>query len=194
MVERLRRGDADAYEELVRRFGGRLLATARRMLGNEDDAEDALQEALLSAFRHVGQFAGQARLSTWLHRIVVNAVLMRMRSRRARPERSIEDLLPRFVEDGHWADRVGGDDEPSDVRLERRESRQLVRRCIAELPESYRIGITLRDIEELDTDETAQRLGITANAVKIRLHRARQALRTLIERATAAGTPAAAVG
>lgn len=194
LVARLRRGDSDAYEEILRRYGGRLLATARRMLGNDDDAEDALQEALLSAFRHIDQFAGQARLSTWLHRIVVNVVLMRMRSRRARPESSIEDLLPRFMEDGHWADRVGGDEEASDVLLERRESRLLVRRCIAQLPESYRTVITLRDIEELDTDETAQLLGITANAVKIRLHRARQALRALIERATAAATPSAAVG
>jgi RNA polymerase sigma-70 factor (ECF subfamily) len=194
LIARLRRGDGDAYEEVVRRFGGRLLATARRMLGNDHDAEDALQEALLSAVRHIDQFAGEARLSTWLHRIVVNVVLMRMRSRRARPEHSIEDLLPRFMEDGHWADRVAGDEEMAEALLERRESRLLVRRCIAELPESYRTVVTLRDIEELDTDETARLLGITANAVKIRLHRARQALRTLIERATAAAAPAAAVG
>ena len=194
LVDRLRRGEDAAYEEIVRRFGGRLLATARRMLGNDDDAEDAVQEALLSAFRHIGQFAGQSRLSTWLHRIVVNVALMRLRSRRARPERSIEELLPRFMEDGHWADRVADDAEAVDTLLERRESCALVRRCIAELPERYRTVVTLRDIEELDTDETAHLLGITPNAVKIRLHRARQALRTLIERAAAAATPTAAVG
>ena len=161
---------------------GRLLATARRMLGNDDDAEDALQEALLSAFRHIDQFAGQARLSTWLHRIVVNVVLMRMRSRKSRPESSIEDLLPRFMEDGHWADRIGGSDESSDVLLERQEMRRLVRRCITQLPETYRVVLTLRDLDELDTDETAALLGITPNAVKIRLHRARQALKTLLDR------------
>lgn len=194
LVERLRRGDGDAYEVVVRRFGGRLLATARRMLG-DDDAEDALQEALLSAFRHVDQFAGQARLSTWLHRIVVNVALMRMRSRRARPERSIEEMLPRFDGDGHWADRVAGGEEASDVLLERRQSRRLVRRCIAQLPETYRVVLVLRDLDELDTGETAAQLGITANAVKVRLHRARQALRTLIERAEAEGeATAAAVG
>jgi len=185
LVERLRRGDGDAYETILRRFGGRLLATARRMLGNDDDAEDALQEALLSAFRHIDQFAGQARLSTWLHRIVVNVVLMRMRSRKSRPESSIEDLLPRFMEDGHWADRIGGSDESSDELLERQEMRRLVHGCISRLPETYRVVLTLRDLDELDTDEVAALLGITANAVKIRLHRARQALRTLIERATA---------
>lgn len=194
LVAGLRRGDDAAYAEVLRRYGGRLLATARRMLGSDDDAEDALQEALLSAFRHIDQFAGQARLSTWLHRIVVNVVLMRMRSRRARPERSLEELLPTFLEDGHWADRVGSDEEPADVLLERRQSRELVRRCIAALPESYRTVVTLRDIEELDTDETAQLLGITPNAVKIRLHRARQALRTIIERYEASTTPSAALG
>lgn len=194
LVERLRRGDGDAYETIVRRFGGRLIATARRMLGNDHDAEDALQEALLSAFRHVDQFAGQARLSTWLHRIVVNVALMRMRSRRARPERSIEELLPRFVEDGHWADRLAGGQEASDALLERHESRRLVRRCIAQLPETYRVVLALRDLDELDTGETAARLGITANAVKVRLHRARQALRTLIERAQAEGEATAAAG
>jgi RNA polymerase sigma-70 factor (ECF subfamily) len=194
LVERLRRGDGDAYEAIVRRFGGRLLATARRMLGNDDAAEDALQDALLSAFRHIDQFAGQSRLSTWLHRIVVNVVLMRMRGRKARPEQSIEDLLPRFIEDGHWADRVGGGEESSDVLLERRETRLMVRRGIAQLPETYRTVLTLRDIDELDTDEAASLLGITPNAVKIRLHRARQALRTLIERATASAEPTAIAG
>ena len=194
LIARLRAGDGGAYEEIVRRFGGRLLATARRMLHNDDDAEDAVQEALLSAFRHIEQFAGQARLSTWLHRIVVNVVLMRMRSRKARPESSIEDLLPRFVEDGHWADRIGGDEESAETLLERQESRRLVRRCIDQLPETYRTVLLLRDIEELDTDEAASVLGITPNATKIRLHRARQALRALIERAMADGAPAAAVG
>lgn len=187
LLARLRAGDAAAYEQVVRRFGGRLLATARRMLGNQDDAEDAVQEALLSAFRHIGQFAGQARLSTWLHRIVVNVVLMRLRSRRARPETSVEELLPRFVEDGHWADRIGDDGPSADELLARQETRQLVRRCIDQLPDTYRTVLLLRDIEELDTDEAASVLGITPNATKIRLHRARQALRTLLERATAGG-------
>jgi RNA polymerase sigma-70 factor (ECF subfamily) len=194
LIARLRDGDGAAYEEVVRRFGGRLLATARRMLNNEDDAEDAVQEALLSAFRHIGQFAGQARLSTWLHRIVVNVVLMKMRSRRARPESSVEDLLPRFVEDGHWADRIGGDEESADALLERQESRRLVRRCIDQLPETYRTVILLRDIEELDTDEAASVLGITPNATKIRLHRARQALRALIGSALGDAEPRLAVG
>jgi len=81
LLARLRRGEDEAFTQLVRQYSGRLLATARRMLGNEHDAQDALQEAFLSAFKAIGQFSGTAKLSTWLHRIVVNAALMKLRSR-----------------------------------------------------------------------------------------------------------------
>jgi len=192
LLRRLRAGEDDAYAELVRRFGGRLLATARRMLENSADAEDALQEALLSAFRHIDQFNGQARLATWLHRIVVNAVLMRMRSRRARPEAPIETLLPRFAADGHWDEHLADGTESADVLLERGETRAMVRACIDRLPASYRTVVLLRDVEEFDTDEVAAVLCVTANAVKICLHRARQALRELLRDALAAVPPARA--
>ena len=101
--ERLHRGDAQAFELLVRRHAGRMLAIARRLVGSEDDARDLVQEAFLAAFRAIDTFAGAARLSTWLHRIVVDAALMRLRSRRRRHEESIDDLLPHFDDDGGWA-------------------------------------------------------------------------------------------
>jgi RNA polymerase sigma-70 factor (ECF subfamily) len=176
----LRAGDAAAFEQLVRRYSPRLLVTARRILGNEEDARDALQDAFLSAFRALDTFAGQSRLSTWLHRIAVNAALMRLRSRKRKPERPITELLPRFAEDGHQA-------EPAapwvgvDRALERQETRALVRRHIDELPDSYRTVLLLRDIEGLDTEETARQLGVNEGVVKTRLHRARQALRTLLD-------------
>src|SRR5688572_12499994 len=89
LLERLRSGEEGAYEELVRRYGGRLLAVARRFLPVEEDARDAVQDAFLSAFRGLASFEGQAQLSTWLHRIVVNASLMKLRTRRRKPEQSI---------------------------------------------------------------------------------------------------------
>src|SRR5207244_4090584 len=104
LVERLRAGDPEAYERLVRAYGGRMLATARRMAGNEDDARDVVQEAFIAAFRSIDGFAGAARLSTWLHRIVINAALMKLRSRRRRREESIDELLPRFDDEGRWSD------------------------------------------------------------------------------------------
>jgi RNA polymerase sigma-70 factor, ECF subfamily len=191
LVARLRDGDAEAFEELVREHGGRMLATARRFVVAEDDARDVLQESFLAAFRAIDGFAGAARLSTWLHRIVVNTALMRLRSRRRRREEPIDGLLPRFEEDGHWVEPPALWDAPTDDLVEREETRRTVRKAIERLPINYRTVLLLREIEELDTDETAALLGVTPNAVKTRLHRARQALRTLLERefVAPAGTP-----
>jgi len=181
LLAALRRGDERAYELLVTRFGGRLLAVARRILRDEDEARDALQEAYLLAFRALPRFAGDSRISTWLHRIVVNAALMRIRRRKARPEEPIEPLLPSFREDGHATEPFREWRDGADALLARREARTLVREAIDRLPESYRLVVLLRDIDELDTVETAELLGVTPNAVKIRLHRARQALRSLLD-------------
>ena len=190
LLARLRAGDDDAFAVLVRSHSGRLLAAARRLLRNDEDAADAVQEAFLSAFRSIDRFSGAARLSTWLHRIVINAALMKLRSGSRRPETSIDDLLPRFDADGHFIDEVHGWSESTDDLLERREARLAVQRCIGQLPESYRTVLMLRDIEDLDTEEVAEMLSITANAAKIRLHRARQALRTLLERTLGTGNAA----
>jgi len=178
----LRAGEEAAFESLVRAYTGRLLAVAQRFLRNEEDARDALQEAFLLAFRSIGRFEGSARISTWLHRIVINTALMKLRSRKRRAEEPIEDHLPRFDDEGRRIGAAATWETPSDVLLERRETRAMVRRCIDRLPERYRTVLLLRDIEELDTQESADLLGTTPNTVKIRLHRARQALRTLLER------------
>jgi len=179
LLEALKAGDESAYEKLVRSHTGRMLAVARRYLPDESDARDAVQEAFLSAFRAIGNFEGDSRISTWLHRIVVNAALMKLRSRRRRPEESIEDLLPRWLPNGHPVTPA----EPWSAhrRLERDEVRKQVQASIQRLPESYREVLMLRDIEELDTQETAEMLGISTGAVKTRLHRARQALRELLD-------------
>jgi len=180
-VERLKAGDDGAFDELVRVAGGRLLAVARRMLPREEDAQDAVQEAFLCAFRSLDRFDGRSRLTTWLHRIVVNACLMKLRSQRRRPERPIGDLLPKFLEDGHQRNPSRPWKPDDECGIEREEVRALVRARIEELPEPYRVVLLLRDIEELDTDETAHVLGISGAAVKTRLHRARQALRGLLD-------------
>lgn len=180
LVHRLRAGDATAYEAFVRRETPRLLAVARRLLRNEEDAKDAVQDAFVSAFRALEQFEGGCRLSTWLHRIVVNAALMRLRTQRRKPEESIEDLLPQFLEDGHHAQHPHEWRDTAEALLARREDRDFVRACIDQLPEAYRTVLLLRDIEDLDTATAAQALGVSDGVVKVRLHRARQALRTLL--------------
>lgn len=181
LIEQLRAGASKAYTELVRTHGGRMLVVARRLLRCEQDALDAVQEAFLSAFKSIDSFAGTARLGTWLHRIVVNACLMKLRAQRNKRTTSIEALLPTFDETGHHARGVAPWNLPPPEQLHTSEVRSRVRACIDRLPEPYRVVLMLRDIEELDTRETAQRLGITEAATKVRLHRARMALRTLLE-------------
>lgn len=181
LLTRLRARDDDAFEELVRQNAGPMLSVARRYLAGEDDAQDAVQEAFLSAFRSIDGFQGTAKLSTWLHRITVNAALMKLRTRRRKPEEPIDELLPGFLEDGHMTQPASSWRPLSDEILASEETRALVRENIGRLPESHRHVLLLRDIEDLDTAETAQLLGISDNAVKTRLHRARQALRGLLE-------------
>jgi RNA polymerase sigma-70 factor (ECF subfamily) len=180
LLARLRRREDAAYEELVRTYGGRLLAVARRFLRSEEDARDAVQDAFVSAFRSIDAFEGGSRISTWLHRIVVNAALMKLRTRRRHPEQPIEELLPRYLEDGHMAAPASPWRAIDPDGAEQRELRALLLRLIHELPDTHRNVLLLRDIEALDTEETAEIMGVSPGAVKTRLHRARQALRGLL--------------
>lgn len=182
LVSRLRAGDEVACETLVREHGGRLLAVARRYVRSEEDARDAVQEAFIAAFRSIGRFEGGSSVSTWLHRIAINCCLMKLRSERRRPETSIEELLPAFDETGHRVLHEESWPESVEAALERHQTRDRVREAIGRLPEKYRTVILLRDIEELSTEAAALALGTTPMAVKVRLHRARQALRELLSR------------
>jgi RNA polymerase sigma-70 factor (ECF subfamily) len=175
MIVRLRAGDEEAYESLFRAHAGSMLAVARKFLGNSDDAADAVQDAFLSAFRGVRAFEGTARLGTWLHQITVNACLMKLRSRRR----------CRHVP---LADRTLSAHAKED-ELTRWEAANQVRDCIARLPSAYRTVLWLRDIEGLDTSAAAGRLGTSEGVVKTRLHRARHALRALLEPAVCASGP-----
>lgn len=181
LLERLRRHEEAAFEELVRAETPHLLAVARRFLRNEEDAQDAVQQAFLSAFRALPEFQGQCRLTTWLHRIVTNTALMKLRSRTRKPEQSIESMLPTFLEDGHHAEPMSDWSADAERQLQQREVRERVREAIDQLPEAYRTVLLMRDIDELDTEETARLLGISEGAVKTRLHRARQALALLLQ-------------
>lgn len=180
LLAALRAGEDAAYRSLVMTHTPGLLAVARRILSSEEDARDAVQEAFVSAFKSIARFEGGSRLSTWLHRIAVNAALMKLRSRKRTQEASIEELLPTFRDDGH-ASQPSSRWRDAATEAQRKEVRDLVRQSIDRLPEIYRTVLLLRDIEEYSTEETAELLEINANAVKTRLHRARQALRSLLD-------------
>lgn len=182
LVRRLREGDPGAYELLVRQYAERLLILARALLGDPDAARDVVQETFLAVLKNVQDFRHRSRLGTWLHRITVNAALMRLRRGARRQEIELEPLLPAFDEEGRHARPVPQWPAEAEERLLRREVASHVRACVGRLPEDYRVVVVLRDLEELDTATTARLLGITPNAVKIRLHRARQALAGLLRR------------
>src|SRR4051812_29850573 len=114
LIDALRHGEEWAFEAMVRTYGGRLYAVARRICANDEDARDALQAAYLNALKSLAGFEGACQLSTWLHRIVVNAALMRLRVRRRKPEDSIETLLPAFLEDGHHVEQFSEWSMPAD--------------------------------------------------------------------------------
>jgi RNA polymerase sigma-70 factor (ECF subfamily) len=181
VVTALKASDPQAFETIVRRFGGRMHAVARRYLRSEQDCADAIQESFVSAFQAIDRFQQDSQLGTWLHRIVVNVCLMKLRSQSRHQEFSIEELLPGFDGWGHHRDTVRKWKNAPEARLDSEETKTLVRHCIDQLPDDYRTVLLLRDIEEYTTEETAELLKTTPGAVKTRLHRARQALRTLLE-------------
>jgi RNA polymerase sigma-70 factor (ECF subfamily) len=180
LVLSAQRGSREAFAELVRAYQRRAYAVARAIVLDHHDAEDAVQDGFLHAYRALARFRPGEPFGAWLHRIVANAALMKLRTRGRRPEESIEELLPNFLDDGHHVEQFSEWSLPADARMLRHETRTLVRAAIDRLPDSYRTVLLLRDIEELTTEETAQALGVTSNTVKIRLHRARQALLKLL--------------
>lgn len=180
LIDRLRNGDEQAYRWFLQAHAGRMLATARRLLRNDEDARDAVQEAFLSAFQAIDRFREASSLGTWLHRVVTNAALMRLRRSAVRSETPLDRLVPGFDDTGHRVDPVDAWTPSAETLMLQEETRRTVRSMIDRLPESYRTVLLLRDIEELSVSETAAMLGITGNAVKVRLHRARQALLTLL--------------
>lgn len=185
LLEGLQAQDEACYELLVRRYGGRMLAVAQRLCRNDDEARDVVQEAFLSAFKGIHRFRRGARLGTWLHRITVNAALMRLRRASSHPEVQIDDLLLHLDRSSaHAGVGLAARPPSAERRLLRRETHRMVRASIDRLPATCRTVLLLREIEELSTSEVAEMLGVTPNAVKIRLHRARQALaRVLSENA-----------
>ena len=168
------RGDEEALETLFTRHKRTLFQTALRLLGNAEDAEDALQDGLLSAYRNLKRFEGRSQFSTWLTRIVINAALMRRRSKKVRTAMSLdepprEDELPaseRFADDGPTPEQT----------YQRTELRRLIGENLDELSPLLRTAFILREVEGFSTGEAASKLGVTENTLKARLWRARQQL------------------
>ncbi|HEX2135300.1 MAG TPA: RNA polymerase sigma factor [Microvirga sp.] len=177
LVARARQRDGAAFGLIMQRHNRRLYRVARSILGDDSEAEDAVQEAYVSAFAHLPEFRGDARLSTWLTRIVINEALGRQRQRR--PTIALTDV-DKINDQGEArvivlpTARQDGDPEAAAARAE---VRRLLERAVDGLPEPFRVVFVLRDLEEMSVEETASHLGLRPETVKTRLHRARRLLR-----------------
>jgi RNA polymerase sigma-70 factor, ECF subfamily len=175
VVQRVLAGETSSYEVIMRRYSRRLYRVAYSILRDDADAEDAVQESYFRAYQHLAQFAGRAKFSTWLTRIVVHEALARFRRRKA--TRDLDDALQ---SDGAVDLRAHGPSPEDDVY--NAELRRILELSIAALPDAYRAIVILRDVQELNTEETAQCLHVSVENVKVRLHRARAMMRRRLVR------------
>jgi RNA polymerase sigma-70 factor (ECF subfamily) len=169
VVDRVREGEVDLFETLMRRYNQRLYRIARSVVRDDPGAEDVVQEAWVRAYTHLDQFERRARFSTWLARIAIHEAWAR--ARRGRRFVSIEPERANPM-----TDPVSRESDPEKTAADR-ESASVLEAAIAALPDLYRGVLVLRDVEELSTAETAECLELTEEAVKTRLHRARGLLR-----------------
>lgn len=184
VVTRVCGGETALFEILMRRHNQRLFRTTRAILRSDSEAEDAIQQAYLSAYTNLGSFAHQAKFSTWLTRIAINEALARRGSSARRAEVELDDgddVTSAFASPGANPEQAAA----------RRELHTLLERAIDELPERYRLVFVMREVQQLSTDETAECLELSEEAVKVRLHRARRMLReALLARVDAAAVDA----
>ncbi|PYX73019.1 MAG: RNA polymerase subunit sigma-70 [Acidobacteria bacterium] len=178
LIRRIRGGEHELFYELIRPYERRVYSAAFAILRNEADAEDAAQEAVLKAFKHIRQFRAEARFSTWLIQITVNEARMRRRKEHAH---IVEPIVDHEDEEGNYRPRDFADwrEIPSET-LERNEVRQQLAEALASLGQNYREVFVLRDMQHLSIQETAKAVGISTASVKTRLLRARLMLRDLL--------------
>lgn len=178
LIRAIGQGDERAFETVFRLYSRKAFQVAYRLVGNQQEAEEAVQEVFLTIFQKAKTFRGECQFSTWLYRLAVNAALSRLRKQKRRKEISYEDFLPQFQEDGHHQVRpvVDWSSEIDETSLNE-ELQQALRRAFNELKPIDKAVVTLSDVEGFSDQEIAQSLQLTVSAVKTRLHRARLFLR-----------------
>ena len=178
LLQGLRASVPAAFRQLVEQNSTNVYNVALKLLGDEQEAEDVLQETFMSAFEAIDGFEGRAKLSTWLYRIAYNASLMRLRKRSQMTTFSLDQPVGgKEPTETHFSRHLVDWSRVPDDQLLTAEAREVMDRAISDLPESLRVTFVLRDIQGLSGAETAEILGITVQAVKNRLHRARLRLR-----------------
>jgi RNA polymerase sigma-70 factor (ECF subfamily) len=172
LIARILAGEKELFHELIRPYERMVYLTLLAIVKNEADAEDAAQEAVISSYRYLSSFRGHAKFSTWLTTIAINEGRKRLRKAKTAAEESIEEEVEGQEGDFTPAPLTDWREVPLEA-LERKELREALRVAVAELPDIYRHVFILRDLEELNIEETSQAMGISVGVVKVRLHRAR---------------------
>jgi len=180
LVAQSREGDSAAFNELVRRYEGKIFRLAMHVTQNREDAEDVLQETFLKAYEHLDQFKGDSKFYTWIVRIAVNQALMKLRRRKTDKSVSLDETID-TGEDTVTREVAAWDEDP-EQRFSREELGGILDSAVQSLEPLYRSVFVLRDVEELSTEETAEVLGLSIPAVKSRLLRARLQLREKLTR------------
>ena len=172
LIARIVGGEKELFHDLIRPYERMVYLTCFSILKNETEAEDAAQEAVISAYRHLGSFRGDAKFSTWLVTIAINEGRKRLRKTKGAVMESVDEVVEGQDGDFTPAPLTDWREIPLEA-LERKELREALRVAVSELPDMYRQVFALRDLQEMDIQETATALGLTTGVVKVRLHRAR---------------------
>lgn len=172
LIARIVAGEKDLFHELIRPYERMVYLTVFSIVKNETEAEDGAQEAVISAYRHLNSFRAEAKFSTWLTTIAINEGRKKLRKAKVAKEDSLDEQIEEGEGDYTPAPLTDWREIPLEA-LERKELREALRGAVADLPHTYRQVFVLRDIEELNIEETAQALGVNSGVVKVRLHRAR---------------------
>ncbi len=181
LVRRIRAGDSSQFELLAARYASKIYGLAMRLMRNPSDAKDAVQDTFLLVYTKLDGFRSESAFGTWLYKVALNSIYMKLRQRKRAAEDNIEDYLPKFDGQGTMQGMVRTFGEDPEREAIRQQSTAAVREAIGRLPAEYRVVLVARDIDDLSSEETAEALGLTVAAVKSRLHRARLFLRQQLE-------------
>lgn len=181
LIKGLKEGDQLSYKKLVEAYWIELNFLAGRLLADEAIAKDCVQEVFIKEITKIAGFEARGTLKAWLHQITVNEALIELRKKSARKEDSLDELMLEFDETGHYIDHYHGRPVSQDALLESLEVKQHIKLSIDKLPTNFRIILILRDYEGYTTKEVAEKLAMTEQNVKVRLHRSRLALRNLLK-------------
>ena len=177
LVKDFQAGNVDAYDKIAELYQKRIYALSFNLMRNQMDAQDVVQEVLITLFNKIHTFQGKSAFSSWVYRITLNSSYMKLRSKKKEPKISIDELLPSFNSAGFQQEKIQDWSENTESLLFTNETRGIINKAVDLLPEKERVVFLLRDVEGLSTEKVSAVLDLTIPAVKSRLHRARLFLR-----------------